>query len=91
MVTVRVCSKLKTSRKSVLSTNKVGRNSRYFVGVFNETTIPLALVGYDMYILTPLSHCLKLTILDKRVIYNFFLVFRIVYFFAFYCKFKNCK
>ena len=39
-------------------------------------------------ILTPLSHCLKLTILEKRLIYNFFLVFHIVYIFAFYCKFK---
>ena len=63
-------------------------NSRYFVGVFNETIIPLALVGYDICILTPLSHCLKLTILEKRVIYNFFLVFHIVHFFAFSCKFK---
>ena len=29
---------------------KVGRNSRYFVGVFNKTIIPLALVGYEMII-----------------------------------------
>jgi len=36
MVTVRVCSKLKTSWKSVVFTNKVGKNSRYFVGVFNK-------------------------------------------------------
>ena len=35
-----------------------------------------------------LSHCLVLTILEKRFIYNFFLVFHIVYTFAFYCKFK---
>ena len=27
-------------------TNKVGENSPYFVGVFNKTIIPLALVGY---------------------------------------------
>ena len=42
MVTVRVCSKLKT--------NKVGKNSRYFVGVFNNLKAinPLALVGYEM-------------------------------------------
>ena len=39
-------------------------------------------------ILAPLSHCLKLTILEKRLIYNFFLVFHIVYIFAFYCKLK---
>ena len=48
MVTVRVCSKLKTSWKSVVFTNKVGKNSRYFVGVFIEKIIPLALVGYEM-------------------------------------------
>ena len=30
----------------------------------------------------------KLTILEKRLIYNFFLVFHIVYIFAFYCQFK---
>ena len=48
--TVRVCSKLKTSWKSVVFTNKVGKNSRYFVGVFNKTIIPLALVGYEMII-----------------------------------------
>ena len=39
-------------------------------------------------ILTALSHCLKLSILEKRLIYSFFLVFPIVYTFAFYCKFK---
>ena len=31
----------------VIFTNKVGKNSRYFVGVFNKTIIPLALVGYE--------------------------------------------
>ena len=50
MVTVRVYSKLNTSWKSFDFTNKVGKNSRYFVGVFNETIIPLALVGYEMII-----------------------------------------
>ena len=50
MVTVRVCSKLKTSWKSVGFTNKVGKNCRYFVGIFNKTIIPLALVGYEMII-----------------------------------------
>ena len=29
---------------------KVGKNSRYFVGVFNNTIIPFALVGYEMII-----------------------------------------
>ena len=46
MVTVRVSSKLKTSWKSVVFTNKVGENSRYYVAVFNKTIIPLALVEY---------------------------------------------
>ena len=50
MVTVRICSKLKTSSKSVVFTNKVGKNSRYFVDVFNKTIIPLTLVGYEMII-----------------------------------------
>ena len=31
-------------------TNIVGQNSRYFVGVFNKTVIPLALVGYETII-----------------------------------------
>ena len=39
-------SKLKTSWKSVVFTNKVGENSRYYVAVFNKTIIPLALVVY---------------------------------------------
>ena len=52
MVTVRVRSKLKISRKSVVFTNKAGKNSRYFVGVFNKTFVPLALVGYEMIIAT---------------------------------------
>ena len=50
MVTVRVCLKLKISWKSVALTNKVWKNSRYFVGVFNKTIIPLALIGYEMII-----------------------------------------
>ena len=37
-------------RKYVVFTNRVGKNSRYFVGVFNKTIIPLALVGYQMII-----------------------------------------
>ena len=36
--------------KSVVFTNKVGKNLRYFVGVFNNTIIPLVLVGYEMII-----------------------------------------
>ena len=35
---------------------KVWRNSRYFVGVFNKTIIPLALVGYDMIIVSNLQY-----------------------------------
>ena len=49
MVTVRVCTKLKTSWKSAVFTNKVSKKN-YFVGVFNKTIIPLALVGYEMII-----------------------------------------
>jgi len=33
-----------------ISKNKVGKNSRYFVGDFNKTIIPLAFVGYEMII-----------------------------------------
>ena len=36
--------------KSVVFTNKVGKNLRYFVVVFNNTIIPLVLVGYEMII-----------------------------------------
>ena len=42
--------KIKNKLKSVVFTNTVGKNSRYFVGVFNKTIIPLALVGYEMII-----------------------------------------
>ena len=44
MVTVCIC------RKCVVFTSRVGKNSRYSVGVFNKTIIPLALVGYKMII-----------------------------------------
>ena len=37
-----------TSWKSVVLTNKVGKNSRYFAIVFNKTIIPFALVGYEI-------------------------------------------
>ena len=50
MVTVCICSKLKTSWKSDVFTNKVGKNSWYFVGIFNKTIILLGLVGYEMII-----------------------------------------
>ena len=50
MVTVRVSAKLEISRKSVVFTNKVEKNSRYFVGVFNKTIMPLPLVRFDMII-----------------------------------------
>ena len=60
MVTVRVCSKLKTSRKSLVFTNKVGKNYRYFVGVLNKTIIQLALVGHDMIIANSASLFIQL-------------------------------
>ena len=47
VVTVCVCSKLNTSWKSVVFTNKVGKNSWYFVDVFNKTIITLTLVGHE--------------------------------------------
>ena len=51
MVTARVCSKLKTSWKLVVFTNKVGKNSRYcFFFTVDKTIILLALVGYEMII-----------------------------------------
>ena len=49
-VTVRVSSKLKTSWKSVVFANKVGKNFRYFVGVFNKRIISLALDGYEVIV-----------------------------------------
>ena len=42
--------KIKKKLKTVVFTNKVGKNSRYFLGAFNKTIIPLALVGYEMII-----------------------------------------
>ena len=42
--------KIENKLKSVVFTNTVGKNSRYLVGVFNKTIIPLALVGYEMII-----------------------------------------
>ena len=56
MVTVRAFSKLKTNWKSVVFPKKVGKNTRYFVGVFNKTIIPLALVGYEMIIANSALH-----------------------------------
>ena len=38
--------KIKNKMKIGCFENKVGKNSRYFVGVFNKTIIPLALVGH---------------------------------------------
>ena len=43
--------KIENKLKIGCFSNKVGKNSRYFVGVFNKTKyIPLALVGYEMII-----------------------------------------
>ena len=54
-----VCWKLKISWKAVVFTNKVGKNSRYFVGVFNKTIIPLSLVGYEMIIANSCPTCTR--------------------------------
>ena len=61
MVTVPVCSKLKTENRVIVFTNKAGKNSRYFVGVFNKTIIPLTLVEYEMIVAithTLYPHCI---------------------------------
>ena len=50
MVTVAFAQNWKQAVKSVVFTNKVGKQSRYFLGVFNKTIIPLAPVGYQMII-----------------------------------------
>ena len=42
--------KIKNKMKIGWFTNKVGKVTRYFVGVFNRIIIPLALVGYEMII-----------------------------------------
>ena len=42
--------KIKNELKIGYFASKVEKNSRYFVGVFNKTIIPLALVGYEMII-----------------------------------------
>ena len=65
LVTVCICSKLKTSSKLVVFTNKVGKNSRYFVGVFNETIIQQALVGYEMIIANLYPTCTRGIIVNK--------------------------
>ena len=39
--------KIKNKLKIDCFTNKVGKNSQYFVRVFNKTIIPLALVGCE--------------------------------------------
>ena len=57
MVIVRVCSKLKQAEKLVVFANKVGKNSRYFVGVFKKTISLLALVGYEMIIANSYPMC----------------------------------
>ena len=46
MVTVRVHSKLKTSWKTVVFTNKVGKNSRCFVGTFSNKTVLTLVLEY---------------------------------------------
>ena len=46
--------KIKNKLKIGCFCKKVGKNSRYFVGVFIKTIIPLALVGYEMIIASSL-------------------------------------
>ena len=42
--------KIKTKLKIGCFKKKVGKNSQYFVDLFNKTIIPLALVGYETII-----------------------------------------
>ena len=67
MVAVCICSKLKTSSKLVVFTNKVGKNYQYFVGVFNKTILPLMLVGYEMIIANSYPTCTR-----RIIVNNFF-------------------
>ena len=41
-------SQNKKQAENRLFLQKVGKNSQYFVGIFYETIIPLAPVGYEM-------------------------------------------
>ena len=59
MVTVRVRSKLKQAENRLFSQKKVRKNSRYFVGVFNKTIIPPALVGDEMIIANSYPTCTR--------------------------------
>ena len=45
----------------------VGKNSRHFVGVFNKTIIPFALVGYEMIIA---NSALRASLADYHLISN---------------------
>ena len=44
----RLLKIFKKATNRLFFTNKVGKNSRYFVGFCDKTIIPLALVGYEM-------------------------------------------
>ena len=57
-------SKLKTSWKSVVFTNKVGENSRYYVAVFTKTVIPLALVEYATHLFGYLPSHIQSTLVE---------------------------
>ena len=49
--------KIKHKLKIICFTNKVGKNNSWnFVGVFNKTIIPLALIGYKMIIVNSALH-----------------------------------
>ena len=49
--------------------NKVGKNSRYFAGVFNKTIISLALVGHKMIMITANS-ALRASLANYHLISN---------------------
>ena len=59
--------KIKNKMKIGWFTNKVGKNSRYFVGVFNRIIIPLAVVGNEMIMA---KSVLRASLVTYHLIYN---------------------
>ena len=59
--------KIKNKMKVGWFTNKVGKNSRYLVGVFGRIIIPLALVEYEMIIA---SSVLRASLVTYHLISN---------------------
>ena len=62
--------KIKNKMKVGWFTNKVGKNSQYFVGVFNKIIIPLALVGYEMIIANSAATTISYPTRPRGIIVN---------------------